>query len=105
MLDGLAAIVGGVTSCNDDDDALSLQPPADKTDRLYRSSVQPLRIVDHPHQWVRSGCARNEPKHRHADEEPIWRRTTRTAERRFERILMTRIELYETVDDRFAESL
>ena len=64
-----------------------------------------MRIVDHPHQWVHSCCARDEPKHRHADEEAIWRRTTRTAEHRFERILMKRIEVYEVVGDRFAESL
>jgi hypothetical protein len=52
-------------------DALRLEPPRRKCERVSRRAVEPLRIVDHAQQRLLLGRLREEVEYRHADQEAV----------------------------------
>ena len=73
------------TSC--DHDALARRRAAGRRIRSFAPrAVEPLRVVDDPHDWLRAAAHADELEDRHADEEPIGRRTGRPTEHGFERV-------------------
>ena len=84
-------------------DRISSQPPRREPQRLRRSVIEPLLVVDDADQRPLPGHLRQETQHGQTDQEPVRRRAGADAERGPQRIVLRPRQPVEVIEQRCAE--